>query len=412
MEAFDTHGAHAPDSMVAGLTARWHDSLDTIAAPAWDALLDGVPGARPFLTHNWLKALTDHGCAAPDTGWQPLYLTLEDPDGRLWAACPLYLKAHSYGEYVFDWSWADAHDRALAAQGHRYYPKLVSAVPFSPIPGQRLLTAPGATEARCHALRARLLAAVRARCTQEGWSGAHLLFLSEAEAGQACQAGWLVRHGVQFHWLNRSPAPYADFDDFLSSLHRDKRKKIQQERRKVREAGVSFSVLEGQCIRPQDWAFFYGCYARTYLEHGQHPYLSRDFWMAVGANAPEHWVMFVAEMHGEPVAASLVALDHQTGTAYGRYWGSMAQVSCLHFEACYYQPLAWCIARGMARFEGGAQGEHKLARGLLPVGTRSAHWLAHDGLRTAVADFLGREDAGLSHYVNELNDRMPFKPQD
>ena len=398
--------------MVAGLQIGWHTQLDTIGAANWDALLDGVVGARPFLTHAWLKALTDHGCATPETGWQPLFLTLTDAQGRLRAGCPLYVKSHSYGEYVFDWAWADAHDRALAAQGQRYFPKLLGAVPFSPIPSQRLLTASDASAGEREALCALLLAAVRQRCELEGWSSAHLLFLTEAEAAQAGSAGWLVRHGVQFHWCNREPAPYADFDDFLASLHRDKRKKIQQERRKVREAGIEFKVLHGTEIGEGDWDFFYRCYERTYLAHGQRPYLSRAFWLTAGSQSPANWTLFVAHAGGEPVACSLVAVDGPGGAAYGRYWGSMVSVSCLHFEACYYQPLSWCIEQGLRRFEGGAQGEHKLARGLLPVTTQSVHWLAHPGLREAVADFLGREDAGLAHYVDELDERKPFKPRD
>jgi len=279
--------------MVAGLTARWHDSLDTIAAPAWDALLDGVPGARPFLTHNWLKALTDHGCAAPDTGWQPLYLTLEDPDGRLWAACPLYLKAHSYGEYVFDWSWADAHHR----HGYAYYPKGVVAVPFTPAPGSRLL-------ARNDAARQALIRTLLDTCRTSGLSSLHLLFGSKEDLDACGEAGLMPRHTVQFHWDNRRPRPYADFDDFLAALNQDKRKKIRQERRKVREAGVTLRPLLGHEIQASDWDFFYHCYERTYLEHGNPPYLSRAFFSDIAREQAQHWLLFLAERQGAPSPAA------------------------------------------------------------------------------------------------------------
>lgn len=398
--------------MVAGLQLRWHHSVREIDRQAWNALLEGVSGARPFLTHEWLLALEIHGCACTETGWQTQFAALHDAKGDLLAACPLYLKSHSYGEYVFDWAWADAHDRALSREGRQYFPKLLSASPFSPIPGQRLLTTPEASPALRTALQDRLLAALQERCTQEGWSSAHALFVSDEEAQLASRQGWLLRHGVQFHWTNRRPQPYASFEEFLSTLHRDKRKKILQERRKVHDAGVEFDVIEGPQANEQDWAFFYRCYQDTYHAHGQRPYLNEALWQTVGQRLAPHWVMFVARQGGERIACSLLAVDRAQGVAYGRYWGALQAVSCLHFEACYYQPLAWCINQGLSRFEGGAQGEHKLARGLLPVTTNSVHWLAHPGLRHAVSDFLMREDLGLTHYVNELDERKPFKPQD
>lgn len=388
----------------------WHRDWGDIPAGDWDALLTGVEGARPFLCRDVLQAMVDSGSACADTGWQPHVLTVHGADGRLLGACPTFAKSHSYGEYVFDWAWADAHDRALASHGHHYFPKLLGAVPFSPIPGQRLLVHPGLDDAAQAAVRQTLLDALQAECAQQGWSSAHLLFLSEAEALQAERSGWLLRHGVQFHWCNRAPQPFADFDDFLASLHRDKRKKIQQERRKVREAGVHFEVREGGDISLADWDFFYRCYAQTYLERGQQPYLTRAFWQVAAQASPQAWVLFIAQHDGRPIACALLAVDREQGVAYGRYWGALASVSCLHFEACYYQPLSWCIAQGLRRFEGGAQGEHKLARGLLPVTTQSAHWLRHPGLRQAVADFLQREDQGVRAYVNELDERQPFKP--
>lgn len=405
-------GSGAQASIVPGLTAHWHTDLGQISTDQWDELVRGLDGGTPFLRMELLRAMVDTGSACADTGWQPLFLTLQDADDCIQGACPLFLKSHSYGEYVFDWSWADAHDRALARQGRRYYPKLLSAVPFSPIPGQRLLVRPGLPLDQQDAIRRQLLLAMTMHCQQEGLSSAHVLFLSEHEAKLAREAGWLVRQGVQFHWQNRAPTPFADFDDFLASLHRDKRKKIQQERRKVRDAGVSFEVLAGPNIQDSDWDFFARCYAQTYHERGQQPYLSPTFWHEVARTLPDCWVLFVASQHGRRVASALLALDPDQRVAYGRYWGALTDVSCLHFDACYYQPLAWCIDHGVLRFEGGAQGEHKLTRGLLPVGTWSAHWLEHEGLRDAVADFLMRETRGIGHYMTELDERSPFKPGD
>jgi len=405
----DGAGAGELSALSMPLQAAWHPDWRSIPATDWDALLVGVAGARPFLCRDVLQAMVDSGSACAETGWQPHVLTVRGADGTLLGACPSFAKSHSYGEYVFDWAWADAHDRALAPHGHHYFPKLLGAVPFSPIPGQRLLVHPALAPQGQAVVRRALLEALKAECAARGWSSAHLLFLSEAEAQQAQEQGWLVRHGVQFHWCNRTPEPFADFDDFLASLHRDKRKKIQQERRKVREAGVTFEVREGTGITTADWDFFYRCYAQTYLERGQQPYFTPAFWQAVAKSDPQAWVLFTAR-HGErPIACAMLAVDRAQGVAYGRYWGALASVSCLHFEACYYQPLSWCIAQGLRRFEGGAQGEHKLARGLLPVTTQSVHWLRHPGLRQAVADFLQREDQGVRAYVNELDERQPFK---
>lgn len=373
------------------------DDPAQIDAPQWDALVDAQPSATPFMRHAYLLALHASGSATEATGWVPQFLLVEQA-GRIAAACPLYLKTHSYGEYVFDWAWADAYER----HGLRYYPKLLDAVPFTPVPGPRLL-------ARDAAGRALLLAAMRQLARDAGLSSAHLLFLDDADRQAATEAGWMLRSTVQFHWLNRTPAPYADFADFLAQLQRDKRKKIQQERRRVADAGVAFEVLEGDAIGAADWDFFYRCYVLTYRAHHSSPYLTRDFFARMASTMAEHWLMFVARRGGERIAASLICIDPQRRGAFGRYWGAVEPVSCLHFEACYYQPLAWCIANGYLRFEGGAQGEHKMARGLLPVQTHSAHWLAHPQFAQAVADFLAREGAGVEHYLDELNERAPFK---
>ena len=407
----NTPNATGQVSMVpAASRLSWLDHPSQVDSREWDALVAGVEGGSPFLRHGFLMAMIDSGSACPDTGWQPRFLVARNEAGALVGACPVFLKSHSYGEYVFDWAWADAHDRALAPHGRRYFPKLLSASPFSPIPGVRLLVHPALESERQAALRREMLSGLSQACEDEGWSSAHLLFVSHEEAEVAEAAGWLVRQGVQFHWQNAEPAPYPSFEAFLASLQRDKRKKIQQERRKVRDAGVTFEVIEGAAIEEADWDFFHRCYTRTYLEHGQRPYLDRSFWSQAHRAGPDQWVMFVACQAGERIAASLLAVDPHQRLAFGRYWGALRQVSCLHFEACYHQPLAWCIERGMRRFEGGAQGEHKLARGLLPSATRSVHWLQHPGLREAVADFLHRESQGIGRYVNELEERAPFKP--
>lgn len=385
------------------LRLQIHDDPGRIDAAAWDALLAASPAPTPFLRHAFLAALHASGSACAATGWQPVFMTLteENTAGVLRAGAALYLKSHSYGEYVFDWAWADAWERA----GQRYYPKLLGAVPFTPVPGSRLL-------ARDTAARAALLAAIEAFARDQGMSSAHLLFLDEADRAAALAQGWLLREGVQFHWTNRQPDPYADFADFLAHLSRDKRKKIAQERRYVREAGIAFDVRRGAEIAEADWDFFARCYDNTYREHRSTPYLSRAFWAEMARAMPEHWLMFVARRGPERVAASLIAIDTERRVAYGRYWGCTEPVAHLHFAACYHEPLDWCVRERFLRFEGGAQGEHKMARGLLPVTTTSAHWLRHPGFADAVARFLERETAGLEAYVGELRERNPFRQGD
>jgi predicted N-acyltransferase len=363
-----------------------------LPASAWNELLAHAAVFSPFMRHEYLAALHESGSAAGKTGWQPAFITLWRGD-ELHAACPLYVKAHSYGEYVFDWAWANAYEQ----HGLRYYPKAVTAVPFTPVPGPRLL-------ARDAAARAALVTQLMDWCRRKKLSSFHLLFGDEEDVAACEQAGLMLRHTVQFHWLN---AGYADFDAFLASLTQEKRKKIRQERRKVAEAGVSFRHAQGDAIAAADWDFFYRCYERTYLEHGNAPYLTRDFFRRMAGDMPEHWLLFIAERKGQPIASSLIGIGDQV--AYGRYWGALERVDCLHFEACYYQPLAWCIANGFTRFEGGAQGEHKMARALMPVKTTSAHWLAHPAFADAVEKFLEREGRGIANYLEHLDERSPFR---
>lgn len=387
---------------------RVFDHPGDIPAAAWNALLAHEADPSPFMRHEYLCALHDSGSACADTGWQPRFVTLWQA-GVLQAACPLYLKQHSYGEYVFDWSWANAYEQ----HGLRYYPKGLVAVPFTPVPGARLLAVNGAA-------RAALVQALLKRARDEDLSSLHLLFLQDRDVAACTGAGLMLRHTVQFHWHNHAPGAstadrhgaeplFHDFDHFLGSLQQDKRKKIRQERRKVAEAGVVFRHARGAAITPDDWDFFYRCYERTYLEHGNAPYLSRDTFARLARTLPEHWLLFIAERNGQPIACSLIGLDTARGVAYGRYWGALERVDCLHFEACYYQPIQWCIAQGFRRFEGGAQGEHKMARALLPVRTTSAHWLAHPAFADAVERFLAREGAGMDDYLRELAQRTPLK---
>ena len=376
---------------------RIFDDPAAIDANAWNALVDAQASATPFMRHEYLLALQRSASAVEATGWQAQFLAVFTSD-ELIAACPLYLKEHSYGEYVFDWAWADAYQR----HGIAYYPKLLNAVPFTPVPGPRLL-------ARDPVSRRVLLRAMRQFATEAKLSSAHVLFLDDDDQQAARAEGWMMRSTVQFHWTQPDGSPYSDFADFLARMQREKRKKIQQERRRVAEAGVAFETFSGPAIGEAEWDFFYRCYRQTYREHHSTPYLTRDFFARVAQSMPENWLLFIASLGGKRIAASLVVIDPQRRSAFGRYWGAVQHVPLLHFEACYYQPLQWCIEHGYARFEGGAQGEHKMARGLLPVRTASAHWLAHPQFAQAVADFLEREGAGVADYLDELNERAPFK---
>ena len=389
-----------------------------VDATAWNALLAmQLPreAPSPFMRHEYLAAMHASGSAVLKTGWTPRFITLWQGD-VLAGACAVYLKSHSYGEYVFDWAWANAY----AEHGLPYYPKALIAPPFTPVPGPRLL-------ARNADERLLLLQTVIAWCDDQKLSSLHLLFASDDDLAACAEAGLMLRHSVQFHWTNSAingafnSAGFRDFDDFLMSLNQEKRKKIRQERRKVLDAGITFRWSLGTGITDADWDFFYRCYERTYYEHGNAPYLTRDFFTRMQRSMPGNWLLFVAEHGSESgtptaVAASLIAVSKpvpgagpQERVAYGRYWGALARVDCLHFEACYYQPLQWCITHGYQRFEGGAQGEHKMARALLPVKTSSAHWLAHPSFADAVERFLQREGAGIDGYLDELGKRSPIR---
>lgn len=376
------------------IVIRVDDSPEALPEGLWDALLAAQARPTPFMRLAYLRALHASGSAIGATGWQPQFISLWRGEVLI-AACPAYLKSHSYGEYVFDWAWAEAYHR----HGLSYYPKLLVAVPFTPVPGSRLL----AVDEHARALLAQALRAL-ARETQA--SSLHVLFGDEADQAALSEAGCMARAGVQFHWTAEGD---ADFAAFLARLQRDKRKKIQQEQRRVREAGVVFEARAGSELTAEDWDYFYRCYQLTYRAHHSKPYLSRDFFARMASDMPEHWLMFTARRGDERIATSLIALDPQRRAAFGRYWGATEHIPNLHFDACYYQPLAWCIENGYQRFEGGAQGEHKMARGLMPTPTASSHWLAHPSFADAVNDFLAREGEAMAGYIDELGEHQPFK---
>jgi uncharacterized protein len=367
--------------------------LGSLDRAQWNALA-ATDGAGPFLRHELLHALQITGCVGGDSGWAPQFVLLRQGDA-LMAAAPLYAKRHSYGEYVFDWAWAEAYQRYELA----YYPKGLVAVPFTPVGGGRLL-------ARDEAARAALVDALLAHVQSCGWSSLHVLFAPAAHNDLLARHGLMIRHGVQFHWHNR-PGGYTDFDEFLAALAQPKRKKIRAERRKVAEAGVTLRRHCGRDIGAADWAHFFACYAATYAAHWSTPYLNLAFFLRLAATLPEHLMMVVAWRAGRPIAASLGVYDD--ARLYGRYWGSLEPVDCLHFECCYYQMIEFAIERGLQVFEGGAQGAHKLARGLDPVPTRSAHWVAHPGMREAIARFVARESVGVDHTLEELQEHRAFR---
>ena len=345
-----------------------------------------------MLSHAFLHGLHQTQCAAPSTGWTPQYLLLT-VGGRLEAALPLYLKDHSYGEYVFDWAWAEAYEGA----GFQYDPKLLAAIPFSPVTGNRLLVSDP-----IH--RGPLIDAAIRLAETAGLSSFHCLFPGDDEAELMRERGMMLRAGVQFHWHNPG---YRSFDEFLAGMTHDKRKKIRQERRKVGDAEVHFRWLTGDAISESDWDFFHRCYVNTYRVHRSTPYLTRQFFLHLGETMADQALLIIAERNGKPIASALNLFNGST--LYGRYWGAMEFVAGVHFEACYYQAIEFCIERSIRYFEGGAQGEHKLARGFAPVKTLSAHWLARPEFASAVERYLARETVGMANYIDELNERQPYK---
>ncbi len=375
------------------------DKLDKIAAADWNTL---AGRANPFMRHEFLALLENSACVSAETGWRAQHLVLhsQGPEqGQLLGALPLYLKTHSYGEYVFDWAWANAYARA----GHSYYPKLVVSVPFTPATGPRLLAQAGMEST---AIKKQLIRGAWEMQAKHGASSLHWLFVNEADAASLESENHMLRTGCQFHWSNPG---YRDFNDFLSTFTAHKRKKIKRERRYVQEADIVMEVVTGDAIRAAHWDRFYEFYHSTIRAHGAIPYLSREFFHGLG-NVMAQQVVLVFARHGNKYVAGALNLRGED-TLYGRYWGSHGEFHSLHFETCYYTAIDYCIAQGLKRFEAGAQGEHKLARGFTPVITRSAHRLVHPQFNRAVAEYLARERIEISSYINELNEHAPFKKE-
>jgi predicted N-acyltransferase len=364
------------------------ESLGRVEPAAWNCLT----GDLPLLSHAFLHALHETGCASEATGWRPQYILGHD-QGELVAAMPLYLKTHSYGEYIFDWSWADAYRR----HGRRYYPKLLGAIPFTPATGPRLI-------AHDPAHRAALWREAIALARRLRASSVHVLFPDPAEAAELSAPDVLHRHGIQFRWENQN---HPDFAGFLATFSHDKRKKIRQDRARVQQAGVTYRWLDGHSATAADWRFFYGCYANTYREHQSTPYLSLEFFLRIKGSMPGNLLLIIGSRDQQPLCAALNI--HNTNTLWGRYWGTREFISGLHFETCYYQAIEFCIARGIACFEGGAQGGHKLARGFLPVRTHSLHWIADPDFSEAIAEFLVRESSDIGQVLDELRESSPYK---
>jgi predicted N-acyltransferase len=372
------------------------DSLSEIPAADWNRLVDR---RYPFLRHAFLSGLEQHDCLGEAFGWLPRHLLLRDAQQRLVAAAPLYLKFNSYGEFVFDWAWADAYRR----NGLDYYPKLVSASPYTPATGPKLLLAPDAPEGADRAL----MQAARQLALELNVSSLHWLFTTEDQTEVLRESGLMIRTGCQFHWQNRD---YRDFDDFLSRFTSTKRKQVRRERRRVQEAGVHLHRLSGHEASEAQWRLFHRLYEDTFDRKGGIPTLSLDFFLSLAEQTPDEVLLVLAEHAGKTVAAAFNLVGEDC--LYGRHWGCAEHFHSLHFEACYYQGLEYCIENGLQRFEPGAQGEHKVSRGFLPTPTWSAHWLAHTGFSSAVADFLQRETAGMADYMAELNEHSPYKRTD
>lgn len=370
------------------------ESIDQIDSQEWNTL---AGEDHPFLRHEFLAALEHTGCVGGRSGWTPHYLIAEDSAGRLAGAVPLYVKTHSYGEYVFDWAWAGAYARA----GLDYYPKLVAAVPFTPATGPRLLIAAGQDAA---SIAVQLIEGVQQQVRELAASSIHWLFATERDGGWLQRHGYLRRVGCQFHWRNRG---YRDFDGFLAGLSSEKRKKIKRERRYVREAGIEMEIITGAALQETHWQAFYRFYRSTIEKHGAQAYLTRAFFHELGARMPQQVVLILAR-HGREYVAGALNLRGRDGL-YGRYWGTLEAFHSLHFETCYYRALEYCIEQGLSRFEAGAQGEHKLSRGFLPTPVYSYHWLSRPEYFNAVADFIARERAGVEGYMDELREHAPFK---
>ncbi|MEO7775635.1 MAG: GNAT family N-acetyltransferase [Steroidobacteraceae bacterium] len=368
-------------------------SIDEVGAAQWNAL---DTSGSPFTRHEFLAALERTGCVGGRTGWDPAHLLLSD-DAGIAAAIPLYRKQHSWGEFVFDFGWAQAYTR----HGHDYYPKLLAAIPFTPATGARLLVRADLDRSE---LAGQLIAALQSDVLEQGLSSAHVLFMTDAERDALEQAGWLLRRDCQFHWHNRG---YSDFDAYLASFTAEKRKKAKRERRRIQEAGIEFLTLMGPELTPGQLDVVYAFHATTFARHGHEPYLSREFFTQIAATLGDALMVKLAMYGTTPVAASVFFRSRDT--LFGRYWGASAEYHSLHFEACYHQGIEFCIEHGIARFEPGTQGEHKVSRGFEPTLTWSAHYLADPRFRDAVQGFLEREAPAVDAYAAQIDRHTPFR---
>ena len=373
------------------------DRLSQVSPEQWDALLPAHAG--PFLRHAFLSALEETECVGAKTGWQITHLIAKDQQDRLVGAFPLYLKQHSYGEFVFDWAWAEAYHQL----GKSYYPKVLSAIPFTPVQGARILVKEGE---QAKAIQELLITGLKSIALENDLSSVHILFPSGNEIQLLVDHDFMLRDSVQFHWQNQA---YKSFEQFLEALNKKRRKNIRHERAQVQQELVEFQHIPGEQSTPEDWKFFYDCYAQTYLEHHSSPYLNPEFFLKLSKVMPNHLHLIIASQGGNRIASSLLVVDKAESKAYGRYWGALKYIPCLHFETAYYQALEYCISEGIQTFEGGAQGEHKMARGFMPQTLQSAHWLANPQFSQAVKHFLTRERAGMAAYVDELAEHSPLK---
>jgi uncharacterized protein len=376
------------------ITIRFIHSLHQVAASAWNGL---VGDGYPFLRHEFLLALEDSGCTTHKTGWQPLHALIESANAALLGVLPLYLKTNSMGEYVFDWGWADAYQR----HGLHYYPKLLSAIPFTPCAGPRLCLATGVDFTKAlHALQG----AIEELSISQQLSGWHVLFPEEVLRDQLLNHGHLLRTGCQYQWFNQG---YESFDDYLATFASRKRKNLRKERSAVADAGITMQVVEGNAVTSEQWALFYQFYASTYVVRGRQPYLNADFFLQLAQVMPGR-LMLVLAMRGQDAIAGALFFKG-ADTLYGRYWGCREEVAFLHFEACYYQGIEYCIRHRLQRMDSGAQGEHKIQRGFAPVSTWSTHWIRHSEFRQAIANFVEEEQRHISSYMQQAAEALPFK---
>ena len=369
-----------------------HSAIAAIPASDWNAL---AGEDYPFLRHEFLLAAEQSGCVSPQSGWTPRHITLSQ-DGSIVAALPLYEKSHSWGEFVFDWAWAQAYTQA----GLNYYPKLVSAVPFTPAPSRRLLL----RDRDDREAQAALLDAAVALARDTGCSSLHILFPDSPDLPPLRGSDLKLRKDCQFHWHNRG---YADFDDFLRTFSARKRKKVRQDRRRVADAGIVFRRLHGKNLDRSSWRIVHRMISNTFMRRGSMPYFNLDFFIRVSSTLPENILVVLAEHRDEPVAAAVFFESERV--LYGRYWGSDGHYDALHFETCYYQGIEYCIESGKKIFEPGTQGEHKISRGFVPVETWSAHWLRQPEFFSAVSDYLDRERRHVDRYMEAVDEHSPYR---